>query len=103
MKSCKRLLTDITLYTSVRSSLPAAVGETFLSLFNKKVLVFLKVNARFLRIFLQFKESRCVIIIINIYAIFDPEKTQKKRDKNCTRLDYCPPVELLKERKKKNQ
>ena len=103
MKSCKRLLTDITLYTSVRSC-SAAVGEkTFLSLFNKKVLVFLKVNARFLRIFLQFKESRCVIIIINIYAIFDPEK----RDKNCTAsntlLDYCPPVELLKERKKKNQ
>jgi len=52
-----------------------------LSLFNKKVLVFLKVNARFLRIFLQFKESRCVIIIINIYAIFDPEKTQKKEIK----------------------
>ena len=103
MKSCKRLLTDITLYTSVRSSLPAAVGKTFLSLFNKKVFSFLKVNARFCVYFLQLKESICVIIIINIYAIFDPEK----RDKNCTAsntlLDYCPPVELLKERKKKNQ
>ena len=59
MKSCKRLLTDITLYTSVRSSLPAAVGKTFLSLFNKKVFsFFLKVNARFLRIFSAVKREQ---------------------------------------------